>query len=76
MKVVYDQSDHACEHIRLGRIDTIACEERLTNPRVLESGRDERRKDHRHCRIIEIGRPIFDRNYNFSVQKLTELVKF
>ncbi len=30
-----DQSDHACE-------------ERLTNPRVLEGGRDERRKDHRH----------------------------
>ena len=50
VKVVYDQSDHACEHIRLGRIDTIACEERLTNPRVLESGRDERRKDdHRPC---------------------------
>jgi hypothetical protein len=23
---------------------------------------------HRHCRNIEIGRPIFDRNYNFSVQ--------
>ena len=45
--------------------------------KVLEGGRDERRKDdHRHCRIIEIGRPIFDRNYNFSVQKLTELVIF
>ena len=24
--------------------------------------------DHRHCRNIEIGRPIFDRNNNFSVQ--------
>ena len=36
--------------------------------KVLEGGRDERRKDHRHCRNIEIGRPIFDRNYNFSVQ--------
>ena len=52
-----------------------ACEERLMNASS-ESGRDERRKDHRHCRNIEIGRPIFDRKYNFSVQKLTELVIF
>ena len=36
--------------------------------KVLESGRDERRKDHRHCRNIEIGRPIFDRKCNFLVQ--------
>jgi hypothetical protein len=26
------------------------------------------RTDHRHCRNIEIGRPIFDQKYNFSVQ--------
>ena len=65
-------------YFRFGRIDTIALKRKVDEPlKVLESGRDERRKpDHRYCRIIEIGRPIFDRNYNFSVQKLTELVIF
>ena len=52
------------------RQDRHNCMKREVNEplKVLESGRDERRKDHRHCRNIEIGRPIFDRNYNFSVQ--------
>jgi hypothetical protein len=53
------------------RQDRYNCMKREVNEplKVLESGRDERRKpDHRHCRIIEIGRPIFDRKYNFSVQ--------
>ena len=48
VKVVYDQSDHACEHIRFDRIDTIALKERLMNASS-ESSRDERRKDHRPC---------------------------
>jgi hypothetical protein len=64
-------------YYRFGRIDTIACEkERLTNPlKVLESGRDERRKDdHRHCRIIEMGRPISSSNYNFSVQNIKKTI--
>jgi hypothetical protein len=32
VKVVYDQSDHACEHIRLGRIDTIALKRKVDEP--------------------------------------------
>ena len=30
-QVVYEQSDHVFEHIRLSRIDTFACKERLLN---------------------------------------------
>ncbi len=54
----------------LGRIDTNAWKEMVNmNFNVWENDRgDERRKDHRPCRKIEIGRPISNQKYNFSVQ--------
>ncbi len=41
------------ENIRLSRMDPNALKGEVDEPlKVLESGRDERRKDHRHCRNI------------------------
>ncbi len=58
-------------YFRFGRIDTIAYEEGLMNASS-ESGRDERRKDHRHCRIIVRSEDLFSIEITiFSVQKLT-----
>jgi hypothetical protein len=55
------------EIIHLSRMDPNACKERLMNAST-ENGqnnvtKDER--DHRQCRKIEIGRPIFNRNTIF-----------